>query len=63
MDTKVYEYSEFSVHEILYMGHEDLTFIVDNMIAGSSRDPFDIVAEIEEDLGRALAFNKGEFKM
>lgn len=39
--------------EILYMGHESLTYVVEHTLS-NSRDPFDLVAEIEEQLGHAL---------
>lgn len=50
------EVSEFSVNELLYMGSESLTYLVDHMLA-ETRDPFDIVAEIEALAGRPLALS------
>lgn len=50
-----FEFSEFSIHEILYMGHEALTFVVECTLDEAMRDPFDIAAEREEHFGRPLA--------
>lgn len=49
-----FEFSEFSIYEILYMGHEGLTFLVENM-AAATLDPFDVLAAIEERLGKPIA--------
>lgn len=54
MSTTSEEVSEFSINEVLYMGSESLTYLVDHMLA-ETRDPFDIVAEIEAAQGRPLA--------
>lgn len=54
MATSAEEVSEFSINEVLYMGSESLTYLVDRMLA-ETRDPFDIVAEIEATQGRPLA--------
>ena len=51
----IFEFSEFSIYEILYMGHMGLTYIVDTSIDEAARDPFDIIAEREEHLGQPLA--------
>ena len=58
-----YETSEFSAYEILYMGHEGLTFIIDTMIDPAARDPFDIIAELEAELGMPLAYVLGRTPM
>lgn len=49
--------------EILYMGHEALTFFVECCIDDATRDPFDIVAEIEAELKSPLAFLTGASHM
>lgn len=49
------EFSEFSINEVLYMGSESFTHVIEHMLA-ETRDPFDIVAEIEALQGRPLAF-------
>lgn len=49
------EFSEFSINEVLYMGSESFTYAIEHMLA-ETRDPFDIVAEIEALQGRPLAF-------
>lgn len=41
--------------EILYMGSEPLTFFVEETISGTSSDPFELVAAIEEQNGKPLA--------
>lgn len=51
----VFEFSEFSIYEILYMGHAGLTYIVDTMLDEAMRDPFDVIAEREEATGKPLA--------
>lgn len=48
-----FEFSEFSMYEILYMGHEGLTYLVENMYA-SACDPFDVIAALEEHLGAPI---------
>lgn len=53
------EHSEFSINELLYMGDETMTFVIENMIAGSFLDPFEIIARIEEAIGGPLANHKG----
>lgn len=55
MATGAVEYSEFSINEILYMGDEAMTFAIENMISGSCIDPFEIIARLEEALGRPIA--------
>lgn len=55
MDTTREETSEFSINEVLYMGSQSLTYIVEIHIDAAARDPFDVVAEREEELGRPLA--------
>lgn len=55
-DSDRIEYSEFSFYELLYMGHEGLTYIVETMFDEAVfSDPFDAIAELEERLGRPLA--------
>jgi hypothetical protein len=56
MTSSTEEVSEFSINEVLYMGSESLTYLVDHMLA-ETRDPFDIVAELEAAQGRPLAFD------
>lgn len=51
-----FEYSEFSMFEILYMGHEGLTYVVEYMLDDAMRDPFDIIAEREEFFGKPIIF-------
>ncbi len=58
-----FEFSEFSIYEILYMGHEALTYLVECTIDPATRDPFDVVADIEADLKHPLAFILGEPNM
>ena len=53
------EQSEFSIHELLYMGSESMTFAIENMISGSCIDPFEIIARLEEALGRPIAKQGG----
>lgn len=50
--------SEFSTHEILYMGSCALLIVVDAYIDPSARDPFDIVAEAEEEGEYILAHSQ-----
>lgn len=55
-DENSFEFSEFSAFEILYMGHEGLSFFVDNLLDEQLlHDPFDIIAAIEEQLGMPIA--------
>jgi hypothetical protein len=54
--TDAFEFSEFSMHEILYMGHEALTFLVECTLDEAMRDPFDIIAEREEFFGKPIIF-------
>jgi len=50
--------SEFSAHEVLYMGNEFLTHIVEDRVNDYVDDPFDLLALIEEQLGHPLAFKE-----
>lgn len=50
-----FEYSEFSIFEILYQGHAGLTYVVENRL-GEHADPFDIIAEREERAGKPIIF-------
>jgi len=50
--------SEFSAHEVLYMGNEFLTSIVEDRINDVLDDPFDLIAVIEEQLGHPIAFKE-----
>lgn len=60
-DSNSIEYSEFSVYELLYMGHEGLTYIVETMLDETfANDPFDAIAELEERLGSPLAIFLGD---
>jgi hypothetical protein len=54
--TDTFEFSEFSMFEILYMGHEALTYLVECTLDESMRDPFDIIAEREEFFGKPVIF-------
>lgn len=57
-DTDIFQFSEFSMYEILYMGHEALTYIVDTTLDEATfSDPFDAVAAAEEAFGYPLALN------
>jgi len=49
-----FEVSEFSIYEILYQGHEGLTWIVEN--TADMRDPFEILSAREEHVGKPLIF-------
>lgn len=61
MDTSSAETSEFSLFEILYMGHAALTYHVEEVITSTTMsDPFDIIAELEERLGKPLAHFLGD---
>lgn len=51
----MFEFSEFSIYEILYMASEPLTYFVECAMDEAARDPFDLVAEREEHIGRPLA--------
>lgn len=53
------EVSEFSIYELLYQGSESMTFAVENMISGGCVDPFDIIARLEEELGRPIVKQGG----
>ncbi len=55
MSTETFEFSEFSIYEILYMASEPLTYVVNTFVDDSARDPFELVAEREEAAGRPLA--------
>lgn len=58
-DSDSFETSEFSMYELLYMGHAGLTFIVEETIDGAFfADPFDAIAAMEEFLGHPLAMPK-----
>lgn len=57
------ETSEFSLLEVLYMGHEGLTFYVESMIEVALSDPFEILAAMEEHMGKAIVFWQGEPEM
>lgn len=46
-----------SSFEFLYMGCEDSTRFVEGVVDESARDPFDVVAELEEELGYPLALH------
>lgn len=44
------------MYEILYMGHEGLTYLVESMIDPQQfTDPFEIIAALEERMGKPLA--------
>lgn len=60
-----FEFSEFSILEILYMGHQGLTFYVESLLdVQEHSDPFDIIAAQEELRGHPLVFpRKGESDM
>lgn len=49
------ELSEFSVHEVLYMGSDAMTFFIENQLGSAYADPFDILAALEEHAGTPLA--------
>lgn len=49
------ELSEFSVHEVLYMGSDAMTFFIENNLGSAYSDPFDILAALEEHAGTPLA--------
>jgi hypothetical protein len=51
-----FEFSEFSMYEILYMGHQGLSYVVECMLDDAMRDPFDIIAEREEFFGKPIIF-------
>lgn len=57
--------SEFSMHEILYMGNPILTIFVEAQLGDvvNSCDPFDICARQEEEDGAPLAFKIGRIPM
>lgn len=50
-----FEYSEFSIYEILYQGHAGLTYFVEHTL-GDHDDPFDIIAAHEERAGKPIIF-------
>lgn len=54
METGDYELSEFSKHEILYMGSETLVFVVEHTIGDALADPFEVIARLEEEFGQPL---------
>jgi hypothetical protein len=55
-DADSIEYSEFSMYELLYMGHAGLTYVVETMFDDAMySDPFDAIAALEERLGIPLA--------
>lgn len=58
MDNEGFEQSEFSMFELLYMGSEILTFIIEETISDRSRDPFEIVAAMEEFEGQPLVYGR-----
>ncbi len=60
MESDNFEYSEFSINEILYMAHEGLTFVVQSYADPRTRDPFDIIAELEEHFGAPIIYYYGE---
>jgi hypothetical protein len=64
-DSDVFQTSEFSIYEILYMGHAGLTYIVETTLDDAySSDPFDAIALMEEKLGMPLAmFSTKEIPM
>lgn len=49
--------SGYSVHEVLYQDDLALTLYVESVIDESARDPFDIIAELEDQLGYAIALS------
>lgn len=58
MDTQLpdgCEQSEFSIHEVLYMGSSAMTFFIENNLGSAYSDPFEIVAALEEELHTPLA--------
>lgn len=54
-----YETSEFSINEVLYMGHDSLVFIVEHTIGDALADPFEVIARLEEEFGRPLIHHRG----
>lgn len=52
-----WETSEFSLNEVLYMGHDTLVFIVEETIGDSMYDPFEILARLELELGKPIALS------
>jgi hypothetical protein len=62
-NSDAYETSEFSIYEVLYMGHAGLTFYVESLFDSQRlTDPFDLIAELEERMGTPLALG-GESDM
>lgn len=49
------ELSEFSIHEVLYMGSDAMTFFIENNYGSAFSDPFDILAALEEHAGTPVA--------
>lgn len=49
-----YDTSEFSIHEILYQGHEPLVYIVEHTIGDALADPFELIARLEEEFGQPI---------
>jgi len=54
MGTDTWDTSEFSINEILYMGHEPLIYIVEHMIGDALADPFELIARLEEEFGQPI---------
>lgn len=48
--------SEFSIHEVLYMGSVSLTYKVEHLIGDANGDPFEILARMEELRGKPIVF-------
>lgn len=68
MDTdEFFEFSEFSMFEILYQGSETLTYVVEELISADVSDPFEILCQVEERIGMPIVFSmfntKGESPM
>lgn len=49
--------SAFSINEVLYQDDLTLTLTVEGVIDEAARDPFDIIAELEDELGYPLALS------
>ena len=54
------ELSEFSVHEVLYMGSDAMTFFIENNLGSAYSDPFDILARLEEEMGQPLCTRESD---
>jgi hypothetical protein len=63
MSTDNWDTSEFSINEILYMGHEPLVYIVEHTIGDALADPFELIARLEEEFGRPLIHHRRQEPM